>query len=1042
MRVNVKDGSSDLYSTQGIHTASKTGNLTMSSVDKMKKLLSPGTRKKGLGNMNKTFGVPLEELMSRASSGMTVPYIVSKICEHIRDKGFEVEGIFRINGSTRIVEKYRTSFDMRGDADFYEEEDLMAVASLLKLFLREIPGSLIPENKTQRFIAIQEEYQNDPSGCISALKAELSELDEVRYNVLRYLIRFLVVVSQFERTNKMSPMSLAIVFGPNLFRCGQGIVGLKDQGKINQIVYKFITLYDSLFREENEISPYNEWIKQKQKGPPRPPPPKLHVEEYKPVPKPRNTGRMDPYDSSPYQEMEEFDHSEESSSNTQGRSHSPRCSDDEIAGRASPFMLDSDGGYSIIESPLPSARTSEVVENVIAKSIKEHLFGDDISMCETFVEEEESKENLANTIPVKDRIKQFECGTDLAETQKSSKSVRQSPTGHESMDNSLSKGQQNVKMNGYKLEADIISTKENDFSGVHREDDFESVKRDSGTLSSFKKPAGPRNRRSPSRLSRGNSLEEKDDIKDGNHQSRNDNASAELETSSLPESKPSQKEPVPKPRVAFLELTNHTENKSSPDASPNNARKPFIPPLDLSTLHEHVESSDPIPADKGQSVSYQLAKSHINGGGTSDVVISPRSNKLIKRKSNQDDLEAPPSPSAYQSSPPASVPMNTDVAPSPPVNQDHYKHSSANMETDITTRIKQQSKKLHALKKKLKHFEDNFEKENGYKPSLADKASKPTIKKWMNDISKAKREIKRLKEEAEMGNRSRHGSGASSSGERLEPPELPPTMEQTLNVILLKLDDKRRDARRPEDVDMMTTDQILDEKLAVQKSLLHFENLHGRPKTREEKDLMRPLYDRYRKIKRLLSKPNSPREKNELQTVPEDGPIELEGGFQNPYRPSVRIPTAHYDDLEDGLGSGLGTMGTMDFAVTRDFSVLPDSMRPISKEATRKEHSPKVKRKLSLPEEEEEGNQNQETNLHEMSIPELQDELMKSKGEKKRIRRTLRNFEEDFFQKNGRKVQRDDREPLQTEYTSYKQVKAKLKLLEALLSKLQNTDEV
>lgn len=33
---------------------------------------------------------------------------------------------------------------------------------------------------------------------------------------------------------------------------------------------------------------------------------------------------------------------------------------------------------------------------------------------------------------------------------------------------------------------------------------------------------------------------------------------------------------------------------------------------------------------------------------------------------------------------------------------------------------------------------------------------------------------------------------------------------------------------------------------------------------------------------------------------------------------------------------------------------------------------------------------------------ELQDELLKSKGEKKRIRRTLRNFEEDFFQKNGR----------------------------------------
>lgn len=35
---------------------------------------------------------------------------------------------------------------------------------------------------------------------------------------------------------------------------------MKDQGKINQIVYKFITNYDALFKEENEISPCNEWV--------------------------------------------------------------------------------------------------------------------------------------------------------------------------------------------------------------------------------------------------------------------------------------------------------------------------------------------------------------------------------------------------------------------------------------------------------------------------------------------------------------------------------------------------------------------------------------------------------------------------------------------------------------------------------------------------------------------------------------------------------------------------------------------------------------
>lgn len=77
MRVNVKEGSGNhFYSTPASETTSKTVNSKMSSVDKMKKLLSPGTRKKGLGN--RTFGVPLEELMSRAASGASVPYVSVK----------------------------------------------------------------------------------------------------------------------------------------------------------------------------------------------------------------------------------------------------------------------------------------------------------------------------------------------------------------------------------------------------------------------------------------------------------------------------------------------------------------------------------------------------------------------------------------------------------------------------------------------------------------------------------------------------------------------------------------------------------------------------------------------------------------------------------------------------------------------------------------------------------------------------------------------------------------------------------------------------
>ena len=45
------------------------------------------------------------------------------------------------------------------------------------------------------------------------------------------------------------------------FRCGQGIGGLRDQGAINQVVYKFINHYDNLFWDENEDPPELQWVR-------------------------------------------------------------------------------------------------------------------------------------------------------------------------------------------------------------------------------------------------------------------------------------------------------------------------------------------------------------------------------------------------------------------------------------------------------------------------------------------------------------------------------------------------------------------------------------------------------------------------------------------------------------------------------------------------------------------------------------------------------------------------------------------------------------
>ncbi|CAI2738042.1 unnamed protein product, partial [Dicrocoelium dendriticum] len=103
-----------------------------------------------------------------------------------------------------------------------------------------------------------------------------------------------------------------------------------------------------------------------------------------------------------------------------------------------------------------------------------------------------------------------------------------------------------------------------------------------------------------------------------------------------------------------------------------------------------------------------------------------------------------------------------------------------------------------------------------------------------------------------------HTCGPSPSNAHLTKPEhgicgSEASLSETYAVLVHRLAEKRCSANRPEALHLMTPKQIEAEKLAIQKALLYFESLHGRPKTRQERLVMRPLYDRYRAVKRLLA---------------------------------------------------------------------------------------------------------------------------------------------------------------------------------------------
>lgn len=51
----------------------------------------------------------------------------------------------------------------------------------------------------------------------------------------------------------------------------------------------------------------------------------------------------------------------------------------------------------------------------------------------------------------------------------------------------------------------------------------------------------------------------------------------------------------------------------------------------------------------------------------------------------------------------------------------------------------------------------------------------------------------------------------------------------------------------------MALEELKEEKFSMQRELLKYEARYGRPSTKEAKQIMREIYDRYRAVKRLLS---------------------------------------------------------------------------------------------------------------------------------------------------------------------------------------------
>nr|XP_061784266.1 protein FAM13C-like [Nerophis lumbriciformis] len=379
--------------------------------------------------------------------------------------------------------------------------------------------------------------------------------------------------------------------------------------------------------------------------------------------------------------------------------------------------------------------------------------------------------------------------------------------------------------------------------------------------------------------------------------------------------------------------------------------------------------------------------------------ISPGSTSSPPLLSSLTTSECPvPSPRCPNLSGSLRYNLDPDSAPSPPCSQ-HIRMARCSVRAepdDAASSVSLLKRHVQTLRKRIRQLEEHFEQER-LKPSSYDKTAHPEVARLIKELLKSRKQLKELKlcdVEADV----LRGALIAPRESGLSGPELEHinnssnSVEDTLHVMASRLKDRRRELGLPDSIQDMNHHQMSLEKSSLQKCLLYFESLHGRPSTVQECSVIKPFYDRYHVLKQLLLPSSS--SPTLITTIEEE-----EGSDEEPNpAPGSEPPGA-----------------------------------PLTAPAVEISHTPAVS-----PLEEVKSLQMQVVTmatLHEASRSELLDHLRITRLEKRRLHRALREFEDLFYTLSGRVCQKDDRGPMAEEYRQYKNLKAKLRLLEALLSK-------
>ncbi|XP_061045615.1 protein FAM13B isoform X7 [Eubalaena glacialis] len=921
----------------------------------MRKSSSPSLNNCNSVLANKIFGIPLDELQQGGHPDNEVPFIVRHVVDYIEEHGgLEQQGLFQVNGNAETVEWLRQRYDSGEEVDLVKEADVPSAISLLRFFLQELPEPVIPGSLHIHLMQLSQDYNNEDEFG-RKLRFLLQQLPPVNYSLLKFLCRFLAnVASHHEEI--WSANSLAAVFGPDVFHIYTDVEDLKEQEIVSRIMAGLLENYYEFFENEEEDFSSNDLssITEQKAGSSV-----LHKLEsgeqafhealekgITAVKERRDVNEL----SEEEEEDEKLEHIEELPE------EGAEKSDD------MPEVVQLRMTENILEPNSVTASTSahispigilpasaDILERTIRAAVEQHLF-----------DLQSSIDHDLKNLQQQSLVCNNEAGSVNCDGEGSNNQV------------DIADGIINASECNRDCSEPVAST--NLDNEVMQQDFVFEDEENNQTVGILLEPCSDRGDGEDGCLERKEYLSFDSDklshfILDSSSKICDLNANTESE--------------VPGGQSVGVQ---------------GEAACVQIPHLDLKNVSDGDKWEEPFPAFK----SWQ------EDSESGEAQLSPQAGRM-----NHHPLE--------EDCPPVLSHRSLDFGQSQRFLHDPETLDSSSKALSFA-RIRRSSfsskdekredrtpyQLVKKLQKKIRQFEEQFERERNSKPSYSDIAANPKVLKWMTELTKLRKQIKDAKHKTSDGEfvpqtRPRSNTLPKSFGSSLDhedeenedesrviQKEKKPSKEATLELILKRLKEKRVERCLPEDIKV----------------------------TREERHIVKPLYDRYRLVKQMLTRASitpvlgSPSTKRRGQML----------------QPIIEGETAHFfeeikEEEEDGVSLSSELTDILKTAVQAQSSLE-------NSESDMEENQEKLALDLRL------------SSTRAASMPELLEQLWKARAEKKKLRKTLREFEEAFYQQNGRNVQKEDRVPVLEEYREYKKIKAKLRLLEVLISKQDSSKSI